>query len=123
MGNLCGKPSSDNFDAPGRPLGTSAPPSDSNPRASLPAKIISPSKISGQGRPIGGGGNQSTNEDPRKAAAKAAEERAAKAGKVTGPLGSKLAGQKKQTMGATLNQAAAEERAHRDAQNPAQQWD
>lgn len=72
MGNLCGKQSKDdNFAGPGRTLGSAPPPSD-NARASIPATKKSP--LQGNGRTLGGPGG-SGDDDPRSAAAKAAEVR------------------------------------------------
>lgn len=73
MGNLCGKQSKDdNFAGPGRTLGSAPPPSD-NARASIPAaKKQSP--LQGNGRTLGAPGESSGN-DPRSAAARAAEVR------------------------------------------------
>lgn len=71
MGNLCGKESKgDNFAGPGRTLGAAPPPSD-NARASIPATKKSP--LQGNGRTLGGPGG--SDNDPRSAAAKAAEVR------------------------------------------------
>ena len=83
MGNLCGKQSSsDPFEQPGRTLG-SAPPKSSNTRAPIPATVTSQGRTlggSGSGGGGGGGGggaarNHGTmaSNDPRSAAAKAAE--------------------------------------------------
>ncbi|KAF2637036.1 hypothetical protein P280DRAFT_472554 [Massarina eburnea CBS 473.64] len=112
MGNLCGKQSADdNFHGEGRTLG-SAPPPRTN--ASIPAHVTSASKpqpkVGGPARTVGGG---SGGDDPRAAAAAAAEARANKP--VTGDLAKKLEGQKKQTMNQTLQEAASENRAQREA--------
>ncbi|KAL9128021.1 MAG: hypothetical protein Q9217_003215 [Psora testacea] len=111
MGNLCGKPSkdSDPFAQPGRTLG-SAPPQPSSPRASVP-------KISGTGSQGKMLGDPTSGEpgDARSAAAKAAEERAAKANRPTGKLGRDLISQKAQTRNETLDSVSKEERKRRDA--------
>lgn len=76
MGNLCGKESKDNFTGPGRVLG-SAPPPSNNAKASVPAKIASSKpKVGGPGRTVGGG--ERAEDDPRSAAAAAAEVRSMK---------------------------------------------
>ncbi|KAF2189808.1 hypothetical protein K469DRAFT_659000 [Zopfia rhizophila CBS 207.26] len=117
MGNLCGKESKDNFQGPGRVLG-SAPPPSNNAKASVPARIpntdsASSSKVKAQGpeRTVGG---RSESNDPRSAAAAAAEARAQKTSG-TGDLAKKLDAQKKQTRNQTLQEAAWENRAAREA--------
>ncbi|KAA6410808.1 MAG: hypothetical protein FRX48_05118 [Lasallia pustulata] len=111
MGNLCGKqsPDSDPFSHPGRTVG-SAPPPSSAPRASVPSKISSP------GRPLGGTGPaRSDTGDARQAAARAAEERAARAKQHKGKLGRDLARERQQTRTGTLEGISREERRKRDA--------
>ena len=68
MGNLCGKASKENdpFSQPGRTVG-SAPPPQSNPRASVP-------KIGSQGQKLGGSSGGESG-DAKSAAARAAEVR------------------------------------------------
>lgn len=66
MGNCCGKSSSDNFQSPGRTLG-SAPPQGQAPRAAVPPQI------STAGTPFGGTGATESAGDARSAAARAAE--------------------------------------------------
>jgi hypothetical protein len=62
-----------------------------------------------------GVGGDGAGDDPRSAAARAAEERAKKANSGSGDLAKKLDAQKKQTRTQTLEQAAYENRAARDA--------
>ncbi|KAF2279638.1 uncharacterized protein EI97DRAFT_448330 [Westerdykella ornata] len=117
MGNLCGKPSSskdNNFAGPGRVLG-SAPAQPS--KASVP---VTARKVGGPPRTLGGeggtpqsGGQARGDSDPRSAAAAAAEARAKKT--PTGDLARKLDAQKRQTHAQTLQSAAAENLAHRQA--------
>lgn len=109
MGSCCGKQSNDNFDGPGRVLG-SAPASSNNAKASVP-KQAKP-KVGGPPRTLGGGG-PSSGGDARSAAAAAAEARANKP--ATGDLAKKLKAQQKQTRKQTLQQAAHENLAHRQA--------
>ncbi|GAB7338899.1 hypothetical protein MBLNU457_5581t1 [Dothideomycetes sp. NU457] len=106
MGNCFGKSSSssgDQFSGPGRAVG-SAPTTVKSSSAA-----ISPS----QGRTLGSGPDTSAD-DPRGAAARAAEERAkAKQGK--GKLGKQLDAQKSKTQSAHLAQASMDNRAAREA--------
>lgn len=120
MGNLCGKESKDaNFQGAGRTLGAAPTPAT---KASVPARIANDSsgaskpkaKVSGPGRTVGGaGGGGEGSGDPKAAAAAAAEARANKP--VTGDLAKKLEEQKKRTHTQTLQQAADENRAQREA--------
>ncbi|KAL1637607.1 hypothetical protein SLS58_009280 [Diplodia intermedia] len=101
MGNLCGKQSkSDHFTGPGRTLGAAPPPSD-NARASIPAAKKS------NGRTLGGP-EASGDNDPRSAAARAAETRAANAQ-------AKTTKNQKLTNRAALEEASYAERRQRDA--------
>ncbi|PSN73135.1 hypothetical protein BS50DRAFT_672092 [Corynespora cassiicola Philippines] len=114
MGNLCGKQSKDdNFQGPGRTLGSAPAPAT---KASVPARVAEGGsgkkpKVSGPGRTVGGG--EPSGDDARSAAAAAAEARNTKA--PTGDLAKKLDAQKRQTQTQTLQQAAAENRAQREA--------
>ncbi|KAJ4354483.1 uncharacterized protein N0V89_006220 [Didymosphaeria variabile] len=132
MGNLCGKSSKeDNFQGAGRTLASAPTPAT---KASIPASAVSaggPSakpKVTGPGRTVGGAGGSDGAEDPKAAAAAAAEVRSVKPKNVvkpmtvtawikpvTGDLAKKLDEQKKQTRNQTLQQAAYENRAQRDA--------
>ena len=69
MGNLCGKPSNDddNFSAPGRPVNSAPPPKP----AAAAAPIAKPAQAQIANRTLGG--TNSGAEDPRAAAARAAE--------------------------------------------------
>ena len=114
MGNLCGKQSKEtNFAGPGRVLGAAPAPSN-NARASVPPKIAATSKARSQGRAVGGPGDGAAD-DPKSAAARAAEARAQKASSGSGDLAKKLEAQKKQTRAQTLEQVSYENRAARDA--------
>ncbi|ORY13701.1 hypothetical protein BCR34DRAFT_561547 [Clohesyomyces aquaticus] len=127
MGNLCGKQSKDdNFAGPGRTLGAAPPPS-TNAKASVPARVANPEggasakpKVTGPGRTVGGGSQ--IGEDARAAAAAAAERRNNKTAE--GDLAKKLEAQKKKTQNQTLQEAAQENRLHRevDAKKPVQDY-
>lgn len=70
MGNLCGKESKDNFDGQGRTLGSAPAPTT---KASVPSNVAQPKrKVGGPPRTLGEG-NQ--GDDPKVAAAAAAEVR------------------------------------------------
>lgn len=70
MGNLCGKQSKDNFDGPGRTLGSAPAPTT---RASVPNNAAAPKpKVGGPPRTLGDSNKQ---DDPKAAAAAAAEVR------------------------------------------------
>lgn len=71
MGNLCGKESKDNFDGPGRTLGSAPAPAT---KASVPSSANAPPKrtVGGPPRTLGEG---NTGNDPKAAAAAAAEVR------------------------------------------------
>ncbi|OJD38801.1 uncharacterized protein BKCO1_4000102 [Diplodia corticola] len=107
MGNLCGKESkSDNFAGPGRTLGAAPAPSD-NARASIPAaKKSAPPQ--GPGRTLGAGPEAGGDNDPRSAAARAAETRAAN-------NQAKTTKNQKLTNRAALEEASYAERRQRDA--------
>ncbi|PVI02081.1 hypothetical protein DM02DRAFT_613265 [Periconia macrospinosa] len=118
MGNLCGKQSKDdNFQGVGRTLGSAPAPTT---KASVPSHVASKGgssaskpnpKVGGPSRTVGGSGSET--QDPKAAAAAAAEARANKP--VTGDLAKKLEEQKRQTRNQTLQQAANENRAQREA--------
>ncbi|KAF2869765.1 hypothetical protein BDV95DRAFT_620323 [Massariosphaeria phaeospora] len=133
MGNLCGKESQDNFQGPGRTVGAAPAPAT---KATVPARIAATTpKATGPGRAVGGGSGIGGGDNARSAAAAAAEVRSspkspvsverravkpmvttARASKApTGDLAKKLETQKKQTQSQTLQQAASENRAQRDA--------
>jgi len=116
MGNLCSKSANqpDNFSAPGRPLGSSSTAKPSS--APVPQKVTA----STPGRTLGGSEGTSSSEDARSAAAKAAEERAARANKSGGKLSAQLTSQKKQTQNQLLNAGSEAERRARDADEGAQ---
>ncbi|EUC39939.1 hypothetical protein COCMIDRAFT_31022 [Bipolaris oryzae ATCC 44560] len=108
MGNLCGKQSKDNFDGPGRTLGSAPAPTT---RASVPSNAAAPKpKVGGPPRTLGDSNKQ---DDPKAAAAAAAEARANKS--ASGDLQKKLDAQKRQTNNQTLQQAANENLRAREA--------
>ncbi|PGG96225.1 hypothetical protein GX51_07931 [Blastomyces parvus] len=122
MGSLCSKSANptEPFAQPGRVLGTNPNPPQA-PRASLPRKANA-------GRTLGGGQVPAQGkDDPRSAAARAAEERAAKQSSATkkGKLSSQLAAQKAQTRNETLDEASRHNRATREADAAAEvsRWD
>ncbi|PGH20796.1 hypothetical protein AJ80_03423 [Polytolypa hystricis UAMH7299] len=127
MGTCCSKSSNstDAFSQPGRVLG-SAPSPEANPRASVPPKIDSSRRTTGNGRTLGGA-KPSGGNDPKSAAAMAAEERAARqaAAAAKGKLTSRLAAMKAQTRNEVLNEASRTERATRDvdAAEEVRRWD
>ncbi|GAB7348567.1 hypothetical protein MBLNU459_g6957t1 [Dothideomycetes sp. NU459] len=115
MGNCFGKQSSsaDNFQSPGRSLGSA-----SSPPQPAAARVPAPKKPSYTPTPAGGrtvgSSPAAAGDDPKSAAARAAEERA-KANQGKGKLGRQLDAQKSQTQYGTLAQASQENRAARDA--------
>ncbi|OJD12628.1 hypothetical protein AJ78_06815 [Emergomyces pasteurianus Ep9510] len=126
MGSFCSKSANptEPFAQPGRVLGTNPNPPQA-PRASLPRKVGS--SQAGTGRTLGGQGPDQGKSDPRNAAARAAEERAAKQTSTAkkGKLGSQLAAQKAQTRNETLDEVSRHNRAAReaDAAAAARRWD
>lgn len=130
MGSCCSKSSEDNFAGPGRQLGST--PAAGPDRASIPPLNKQKPKISGTGRTLGSNSGGGSTDDPRAAAARAAEvspklykrtcdrahtkgrsqERAAKS-QPKGKLGEQLAAQKAQTRTDTLAEASAEVRGAR----------
>jgi hypothetical protein len=70
MGNLCGKQSKDNFEGQGRTLGSAPAPAT---RASVPNNVAQPKpKVGGPPRTLG---ESNREDDPKAAAAAAAEVR------------------------------------------------
>ncbi|KAI1345130.1 hypothetical protein F5Y15DRAFT_18254 [Xylariaceae sp. FL0016] len=120
MGNICGKSEPEAFSSPGRVLGsTPAQPT----RAPVPPKVTSKSTAPAlQSRSSENNSNDTgAAADARRRAAEAAEARANTASsKQSGPLGSKLAAQKKQTRNDTLQEVSYNERRTRDADEAAQ---
>ncbi|KAK8192971.1 hypothetical protein HDK77DRAFT_490075 [Phyllosticta capitalensis] len=113
MGNCCGK-ESDNFTGPGRTLGSSAPPTARSDATTLPparphnyGATQSRATAQGPGRTLGTGGATDGN-DPRSAAAQAAEARAA-------ANNAKVPKAQRQTNRAALEEASYTERRQRDA--------
>ncbi|KAK8156219.1 hypothetical protein IWX90DRAFT_229907 [Phyllosticta citrichinensis] len=112
MGNCCGK-ESPNFAGPGRTLGSAPPTARSDATTLPPARphnygaTQSKPATQGQGRTLGTAGAADAN-DPRSAAAKAAEARVAAAN-------SKVPKSQRQTNRATLEEASYTERRQRDA--------
>ncbi|KAH7085997.1 hypothetical protein BKA63DRAFT_432632 [Paraphoma chrysanthemicola] len=107
MGNLCGKESKDNFEGQGRTLGSAPAPVT---KASVPSNVTPKRTVGGPPRTLGEG---NAVNDPKSAAAAAAEARNSKA--ATGDLAKKLEAQKRQTNTQTLQQAANENRLAREA--------
>lgn len=89
MGNLCGKQSKDPFAGQGRTLGSAQPPPQ---RTTAP---VPTQPRESQGRTVGG--TERSSDDPRAAAARAAEVRAQKNSN-PGQLGKKLDEQRKMTL-------------------------
>lgn len=72
MGNLCGKQSKDNFDGQGRTLASAPAPAPAT-KASVPSNVAAPKpKVGGPARTLG---EANTVDDPKAAAAAAAEVR------------------------------------------------
>ncbi|KAI9794678.1 MAG: hypothetical protein M1833_007394 [Piccolia ochrophora] len=121
MGCNCGKQSRENdpFASPGRTLSSAPPPASGTARV---PRNAAPHSDSLPGRTLGGRSN--TEDDARRAAASAAEERAT-AGRPKGKLGNQLQSQRQQTRTNTLEQASRDERRHRDANEAtdARNWD
>ncbi|EXJ85080.1 hypothetical protein A1O3_05755 [Capronia epimyces CBS 606.96] len=120
MGNICSKSANkpDSFSTPGRTLGTSASPQAQTKSATAPL----PQKLTATtpGRTLGGPESASAADDARSAAARAAEERAARANRTGGKLSSQLSSQKKQTQNQLLNSGSEAERRARDADQSAE---
>ncbi|KAH8731048.1 hypothetical protein GQ44DRAFT_822639 [Phaeosphaeriaceae sp. PMI808] len=108
MGNLCGKQSKGNFEGQGRTLGSAPAPAS---KASVPSNVASAPKRTVGGPPRTLGDNNAAN-DPKAAAAAAAEARSNKTS--SGDLQKKLDAQKRQTNNQTLQQAANENRLARE---------
>jgi hypothetical protein len=90
MGNLCGKSSKeDNFHGAGRTLESAPAPAT---KASIPARVANAGgssakpKVTGPGRTVGGAGGSDGADDPRTAAAAAAEVRSAKSKSAVKPM-------------------------------------
>ncbi|KAK1730782.1 hypothetical protein CaCOL14_002873 [Colletotrichum acutatum] len=116
MGSVCGKEKGDNFDSPGRPLGTAPPPQPKT--APIPARVGGPPRTLGGGSGAGGASGQQSSADAaeaRRKAAEAAEARAKAANKSTGKLSSQLNAQKKQTQSDLLKDASTQQLRQRDA--------
>ncbi|EXJ85963.1 hypothetical protein A1O1_06332 [Capronia coronata CBS 617.96] len=122
MGNICSKSANkpDPFSTPGRTLAEGSGPNPSTQNkpttAPLPPKLTS----STPGRTLGGPDSSSRADDARSAAARAAEERAAKANRAGGKLSAQLSSQKKQTQNQLLNSGSEAERRARDADQSAE---
>ncbi|KAL2400074.1 hypothetical protein ABEF93_005062 [Exophiala dermatitidis] len=118
MGNLCSRSANepDHFSTPGRTVGSSRPAQNQPSSAPVPQKVTT----STPGRTLGGAERPTGPDDPRSAAARAAEERAAKANKTSGKLSAQLSSQKKQTQNQLLNSGSQTERRTRDADQTAE---
>ncbi|RMY44702.1 hypothetical protein D0863_16174 [Hortaea werneckii] len=117
MGNCCGTPKDENFKGDGRTLGAApanAPPQLDDARAAAPPKPKGPQ---GPGRTLGKNPQDGgSSEDPKAAAARAAEERAkASQSQNKGKLGRQLDQQKGQSQTGLLAQNARDNVAARDA--------
>ncbi|KAI9862830.1 MAG: hypothetical protein M1824_000960 [Vezdaea acicularis] len=122
MGNLCGKPSkSDPFSQPGRTL-SSAPSKPTRAPVPSAAQRNHPNRApSGdKGRSLGGANTPADVSEARRKAAAAAEERARATQKPKGKLSSQLQEQKAKTRTNTLEQASADTRRMRDADEAAE---
>ncbi|OCK97811.1 uncharacterized protein K441DRAFT_371595 [Cenococcum geophilum 1.58] len=114
MGNLCGKQSKDPFAGQGRTLGSAQPPPQ---RTTAPVPTRPTPQRESQGRTVGG--TERSSDDPRAAAARAAEVRAKKSSG-TGQLAKNLENQKKQTREDIRKKESAENRLVREADAAAQ---
>ncbi|KAF2255949.1 hypothetical protein BU26DRAFT_536332 [Trematosphaeria pertusa] len=94
MGNLCGKQSKDNFQGPGRTLSSAPTPAT---KASVPARATNEGSSASKPKITGPGRTARANRT------------------ATGDLAKKLEAQKKQTRNQTLQEAAHENRAQREA--------
>ncbi|KAK3672260.1 hypothetical protein LTR78_007800 [Recurvomyces mirabilis] len=117
MGNCCGSEDK-NFSGEGRTLGAqpaSAPARTGN------ASAAAPPKIGGVGRTLAGkDSSPSSGQDPKAAAARAAEERAKANTQGRGKLGKQLDAQRSQSQANALAQTARDNVASRDADAAAQ---
>ncbi|KAF2813191.1 uncharacterized protein BDZ99DRAFT_460481 [Mytilinidion resinicola] len=121
MGNtcsgLCGGGDKDHFSTPGRTL--SSAPAAKPASAKLPSqKQAQRASTTGGGQTVGGTAARSAD-DPRAAAARAAEARLQQA-KGKGKLGGELDKQKKQTMNATRVQEARDNLARKETERNAE---
>ncbi|KAF2154593.1 hypothetical protein K461DRAFT_275720 [Myriangium duriaei CBS 260.36] len=116
MGNCLGRSSSgksNNFSGQGRTLGDAPAPAPA-PASASSAKV--PAVANSPGRKLGSTGGDAAvdGNDPKTAAARAAEERM-KASQKGGKLGKQLNAQKSKTQAQTLAQASKDNTAARDA--------
>ncbi|KAF2495975.1 hypothetical protein BU16DRAFT_617494 [Lophium mytilinum] len=125
MGNacsgLCGGKDADNFATPGRTLSSApaaAPTSAKLPSSKPAQKPPQRASAGGGGQTVGGTAARAAD-DPRAAAARAAEARLEQS-KGKGKLGGELDKQKKQTMNATRVQEAKDNLARRDTERNAE---
>lgn len=109
MGNLCGKQSKDPFAGQGRTLGSAQPPPQ---RTTTPVPTRPTPQRESQGRTVGG--TERSSDDPRAAAARAAEVRAQK-NSGSGHLGKKLDEQRKKTLGQVRKEQSKDTWRARDA--------
>ncbi|THY28789.1 hypothetical protein D6D01_03781 [Aureobasidium pullulans] len=121
MGNCFGKPKSDNFSGSGQTLAnansTPAPKPVITSTATKPAVSASYAPTPAEGRVVGGSSPAPSSNDPRVAAAMAAEERlkSSQSKSQKGKLGKQLDAQKSQTHNKVLDETSRETRLARDA--------
>ncbi|KAL2029380.1 hypothetical protein VTO58DRAFT_108572 [Aureobasidium pullulans] len=119
MGNCFGKPKSDNFSGSGQTLANANSTPAPKPVIAAPNKPISASyaPTPAQGRVVGGSSPAPSSNDPRVAAAMAAEERlkSSQSKSQKGKLGKQLDAQKSQSHNKVLDETSRETRLARDA--------
>ncbi|TIA50044.1 hypothetical protein D6C79_03266 [Aureobasidium pullulans] len=119
MGNCFGKPKSDNFSGSGQTLANANSTPAPKPVIAAPNKTVSASyaPTPAQGRVVGGSSPAPSSNDPRVAAAMAAEERlrSSQSKSQKGKLGKQLDAQKSQSHNKVLDETSRETRLARDA--------
>ncbi|THV98020.1 hypothetical protein D6D27_01784 [Aureobasidium pullulans] len=119
MGNCFGKPKSDNFSGSGQTLANANSTPAPKPVIAAPNKPVSASyaPTPAQGRVVGGSSPAPSSNDPRVAAALAAEERlkSSQSKSQKGKLGKQLDAQKSQSHNKVLDETSRETRLARDA--------
>ncbi|THY53486.1 hypothetical protein D6C97_06062 [Aureobasidium pullulans] len=119
MGNCFGKPKSDNFSGSGQTLANANSTPAPKPVIAAPNKPVSASyaPTPAQGRVVGGSSPAPSSNDPRVAAAMAAEERlkSSQSKSQKGKLGKQLDAQKSQSHNKVLDETSRETRLARDA--------
>ncbi|THY99287.1 hypothetical protein D6C93_03976 [Aureobasidium pullulans] len=119
MGNCFGKPKSDNFSGSGQTLANANSTPAPKPVIAAPNKPVTASyaPTPAQGRVVGGSSPAPSSNDPRVAAAMAAEERlrSSQSKSQKGKLGKQLDAQKSQSHNKVLDETSRETRLARDA--------